>query len=109
MTYSCTDFVDSILDALGIQVPEADADNPAAQADLALAAIKKLKGSGRGKPTHNELVAALGTLLAEYSDIDAMLESFMNSAEPTKDERKRQSRSNRQSQRIAKIYRRAIG
>lgn len=45
MTYSCTDFTDSILDALGIVVPEDDYDNPSAQADLALAAIAKLQGN----------------------------------------------------------------
>jgi hypothetical protein len=39
MTYSCSDFTDSILEALGVTVPDADADNPSAQADLALAAI----------------------------------------------------------------------
>lgn len=43
MTYSCVDFVDSILEALGVQVPLDDADNPAAQADLALAEIGRLK------------------------------------------------------------------
>ena len=43
MTYSCTDFVDTILDALNIKVPDEDSDNPSAQADLALAAIDKLR------------------------------------------------------------------
>lgn len=43
MAYSCTDFVDTILDALGIEVPEEAWDDPAAQADLALEAIEKLR------------------------------------------------------------------
>jgi hypothetical protein len=43
MTYSCSDFTDDILDKLGIVVPEADRDNPAAQAGLALAEIIRLQ------------------------------------------------------------------
>lgn len=43
MTYSCSDFTDTILDALGIQVPEEDSDSPSAQADLALAEIARLQ------------------------------------------------------------------
>jgi hypothetical protein len=42
MSYSCSDFTDSILDALNIEVPEDDKDNPSAQADLALAEIQRL-------------------------------------------------------------------
>lgn len=43
MTFSCTDFTDAILDALGIVVPEEDCDDPSAQADLALAEIARLQ------------------------------------------------------------------
>ena len=43
MSYSCSDFVDSILDALGIGVPEENRDSPSAQADLALAKIAALQ------------------------------------------------------------------
>lgn len=43
MGYSCTDFTDSILDALDIDVPLRDSDNPSAQADLALAEIDNLQ------------------------------------------------------------------
>lgn len=43
MSYSCTDFTDDIPDALEIEVPEHDYDNPSAQADLALDAIQNLK------------------------------------------------------------------
>lgn len=43
MTYSCTDFTDTILDALGIVVPEEAMDDPSAQADLALGAISALR------------------------------------------------------------------
>lgn len=42
MSYSCTDFTDSILDALDIDVPEQSADIPSDQADAALAAIARL-------------------------------------------------------------------
>jgi len=45
MTYSCTDFTDDILDALKIDVPDEDNDSPSAQADLALAEIKRLQTS----------------------------------------------------------------
>lgn len=41
MAYSCSDFVDTILDALGIVVPEESQDSPSDQADLALAAINR--------------------------------------------------------------------
>ncbi len=43
MSYSCTDFVDSILDALGVEVPEESWDSPADQADLAIAEIERLQ------------------------------------------------------------------
>lgn len=44
MTYSCSDFTDTILDALGIEVPRESWDSPSDQADLCLAAIEKLRG-----------------------------------------------------------------
>ena len=50
MTYSCSDFVDTILDALDIQLPTDALDDPSAQADLALAAIERLRNPGRRKP-----------------------------------------------------------
>jgi hypothetical protein len=43
VSYSCTDFTDDILDALNIVVPEEDYDNPSAQADRALAEIRRLQ------------------------------------------------------------------
>lgn len=43
MTYSCSDFVDTILDALKIDVPEESQDVPSDQADLVLAAIEQLR------------------------------------------------------------------
>lgn len=42
MSYSCTDFTDTILDALGIEVPEVSWDSPSDQADAALAVIEAL-------------------------------------------------------------------
>jgi hypothetical protein len=47
MTYSCSDFTDSILDALKIEVPEEHYDNPSKQADLALAEIERLEEAKR--------------------------------------------------------------
>jgi len=43
VTYSCTDFTDGILNALGIVVPEENWDDPEGQADLALAEITRLQ------------------------------------------------------------------
>lgn len=43
MTYTCTDFTDTILDALDIEVPKESWDSPSDQADLALAEIERLK------------------------------------------------------------------
>lgn len=60
MTYSCTDFVDTILDALKIVVPEEAQDDPSAQADLASAAIEGLK---------DDIRALGGTLQNVLTDI----------------------------------------
>lgn len=43
MSYSCSDFTDSILDALKIEVPDELADSPSDQADLALEEIGRLE------------------------------------------------------------------
>lgn len=43
MTYSCSDFTDSILDALGIDLPEESWEDPSAQADMALEEIERLQ------------------------------------------------------------------
>lgn len=51
MGYSCSDFTDSILDALGIVVPDEDCDDPSAQADLALAEITRLQEIERRSKT----------------------------------------------------------
>ena len=45
MSYSCSDFTDSILDALGIEVPEESWDSPSDQADRALAEIERLQAA----------------------------------------------------------------
>lgn len=61
MTYSCTDFADSILDALHITVPDEDSDNPSAQADLALAEIERLQRLARVAPLPTMLPASQHT------------------------------------------------
>lgn len=43
MTYSCSDFTDDILNALGIVVPEEAHDDPRAQFELALTEIARLR------------------------------------------------------------------
>lgn len=75
MGYSCADFVDTILDALNIELPEEAYDDPGSQADLALSAIARLnkapaqasrdlkraiylsglKGSGNGYTVHHDI------------------------------------------------------
>jgi hypothetical protein len=44
MSYSCTDFADSVLDALGVDCDGIE-DDPSEQADAALEAIGKLRRS----------------------------------------------------------------
>lgn len=70
MTYSCTDFVDSIIDALGIVVPDDAQDDPSAQADLALAAIAALKST---PPLGPIVVAMEGGLFSSVVTKDARL------------------------------------
>jgi hypothetical protein len=61
------------------------------------------------KPTYDKLLAALGTLLSEYGEIDEMLDSFMeNTLEVTEAEKRRQRRSNRTYLRISTMYRKLI-
>ncbi len=48
MTYSCTDFTDTILDALEIELEPDEYDNPGAQADLAVAEIERLQRFYKG-------------------------------------------------------------
>lgn len=55
-----------------------------------------------------ELIAALGTLLAEYAEIDEMLDSFISNNEGTAEEKARQRKSNRQRDRITRIYQKAV-
>jgi len=43
MSYSCSDFTDSILDALAVELTDDENDRPDLQADKALAAIEKLR------------------------------------------------------------------
>ncbi|SDK43575.1 hypothetical protein [Bradyrhizobium ottawaense] len=45
MSYSCVDFVDTILNLLNIKVPLEDQDNPQGQAELAGAEILRLQAS----------------------------------------------------------------
>lgn len=48
MSYSCTDFTDSILDALAIELDHDELDDPSAQADYALAEIARLQHIEKG-------------------------------------------------------------
>ena len=43
MSYSCTDFTETIEDVLGVQIPEAAWDDPGAQADICLLEIQRLQ------------------------------------------------------------------
>lgn len=54
MTYSCTDFTDDILRALGIVVPEEELDNPQLQAELAVAEIRRLQAAALRRKNEGE-------------------------------------------------------
>lgn len=43
MSYTCPDFVDSIIAALGVTIPDEHRENPAGQADICLAEIQRLQ------------------------------------------------------------------
>lgn len=62
------------------------------------------------KPTYEQLRDALGQMLCEYSDVDAMLDGFAQCSPEgmTPDEAKRQRESNKKRDRIAKLYQRAV-
>ena len=62
------------------------------------------------KPTYKELVAALGTLLAEYAEIDEMLDMWAGAGPEgeTAEERGRHRLSNRARDRVQKVYERAV-
>lgn len=60
------------------------------------------------RPDHNELIAALGTLLAEYSEIDEMLDNYMGAHGATCQEKARQRTNNRAMKRVLKVYERAV-
>lgn len=66
MGYSCSDFTDSILDALKIDVPEESSDCPADQADLALAEIQKLQTLARLASPRPDAPAATAWARAKY-------------------------------------------
>lgn len=43
MSYSCSDFADTIIDALGVTIPDESYDSPSDQADICLAEIERLR------------------------------------------------------------------
>jgi hypothetical protein len=67
VSYSCTDFTDSILDALDIYVPPKWSEGPEYQADLALAEIKRLQNIEKLlRDNLDRIIGALSTV----QDID---------------------------------------
>lgn len=58
MTYSCCDFVDTVLDALGIVVPDESSESPSDQADLTLARLNEMA----------DLLSAARTYLSAEAD-----------------------------------------
>lgn len=54
MSYTCTDFTDSILDALDIELDDDELDSPSDQADKALVEIDRLQ---KAEKALRELVA----------------------------------------------------
>jgi hypothetical protein len=45
MSYSCSDFTDSIIDALRVEIPDESNDSPSDQADICLAKIDRLQSA----------------------------------------------------------------
>lgn len=45
MTYSCSDFTDDIIDALGVDIPDESNDSPSDQADICLEAIARMESA----------------------------------------------------------------
>jgi len=70
MSYSCTDFCDTVLDALNAPIPEGFCDNPSAQADIAIAEIDRLQCVER------DVTMALKRLNGELQDIYAFAEEI---------------------------------
>jgi hypothetical protein len=62
------------------------------------------------RPSYKELVASLGTLLAEYAAIDEMLDDFSGAAlaGATAAEKRAQRTSNSTRNRIQRVYVRAV-
>ncbi|WP_315729865.1 hypothetical protein [Bradyrhizobium sp. SZCCHNRI2010] len=56
MTYSCTDFVDSIIEALRVEIPEEYRDSPQDQAAIVLTEIYRLQ-MNQQKPYNRHKVA----------------------------------------------------
>lgn len=73
MTYSCSDFTDTVLDALGVVVPPEDQDDPSAQADLALAAIGRLKAGPSASMV--EALDIAESFMSGFEDDDTQEES----------------------------------
>lgn len=60
------------------------------------------------KPTYKEIAAALGSLLAEYAELDGMLDVYAEIHGMTADERRKQRANNRGRDKAAKIWRRLV-
>lgn len=60
MAYSCSDFTDSIIEALGITIPDESNDSPEDQAALAVAEIERLQ---RAEHEARSALAALKPML----------------------------------------------
>jgi hypothetical protein len=59
MSYSCTYFTDTIIDALGVEIPERSYESPSDQADLCLEEIERLKAF---EDVAHELIYGGGTV-----------------------------------------------
>lgn len=73
MSYSCTDFVDTILEALQVNVPDEDNDSPSAQADLALKKIKQCRNLLADAAASFDVQAATARQWAKTRDREANL------------------------------------
>lgn len=63
MSYSCSDFTDTVLDVPGITVPDDMRDSPSDQADLAIAEITRLQAAATASAAAPDMLAALVNLV----------------------------------------------
>lgn len=77
MSYSCTDFTDTVLDALAIDVPEWANDSPSDQADMVLERLETLQRGMAALKALREWARMMGGWEAKaWIDASAVLDAW---------------------------------